>query len=54
MTRKVSKVEFKLQMNRLLGAVAFLTRIPVGNLYVFRREELPRSTVYFPVVGLLI
>ena len=54
MTRNVSMVEFRLQMNRLLGALVFLTRIPVGNLYVFRAEELPRSTVYFPVVGLLI
>jgi adenosylcobinamide-GDP ribazoletransferase len=41
-------------MNRFLGAVVFLTRIPVGNLYIFRAEELPRSTVYFPVVGSLI
>jgi adenosylcobinamide-GDP ribazoletransferase len=54
MTRNVSMVDFRLQMNRLLGALVFLTRIPVGNLYVFRAEELPRSTVYFPVVGLLI
>ena len=54
MTRCVSMVEVRLQLNRFLGALVFLTRIPVGNLYVFRAEELPRSTVYFPVVGLLI
>jgi adenosylcobinamide-GDP ribazoletransferase len=47
-------IEIRLQVNRFLGAIVFLTRIPVGNLYVFRAEELPRSTVYFPVVGLLI
>src|SRR6516165_12005342 len=54
MTRSVSMIEIRLQMNRFLGAIVFLTRVPVGNLYVFRAEELPRSTVYFPVVGLLI
>ena len=54
MTRNVSMAEIRLQMNRFLGALVFLTRIPVGNLYVFRAEELARSTVYFPVVGLLI
>jgi adenosylcobinamide-GDP ribazoletransferase len=42
------------QLNRFLGAVVFLTRIPVGNLYIFRAEDLPRSVVYFPVIGLLI
>src|ERR1700730_9923999 len=46
-------LQIRHQMNRFLGAVVFLTRIPVGNLYVFRAEELPRSTVYFPVVGLM-
>ena len=54
MTRCVSMVEVRLQMNRFLGAIVFLTRIPVGNLYDFRAEELPRSTVNFPVVGWLI
>jgi len=54
MTRNASLAEIRLQMNRFLGALVFLTRIPVGNLYVFRAEELARSTVYFPVVGLLI
>src|SRR5215510_6852306 len=42
------------QLNTFLGAVVFLTRIPVGSLYVFRAEELPRSAVYFPVIGSLI
>jgi len=54
MSSGVSMGEIRLQMNRFLGAVVFLTRIPVGNFYAFRAEELPRSTVYFPVVGLLI
>jgi adenosylcobinamide-GDP ribazoletransferase len=42
------------QMNVFCGALMFLTRIPVGKRYVFRSEDLPRSAVYFPVVGLLI
>ena len=42
------------QMNIFRGALMFLTRIPVGKRQVFRSEDLPRSTVYFPVVGLLI
>ena len=37
-----------------LGALIFLTRIPVGNRYVFRSEDLPRSAIYFPVVGLIV
>jgi adenosylcobinamide-GDP ribazoletransferase len=42
------------QLNFFLGAVVFLTRIPVGSLYEFRREELPRSLIYFPVVGMVV
>jgi adenosylcobinamide-GDP ribazoletransferase len=42
------------QFNIFLGAVMFLTRIPVGKRYVFRSEDLPRSAVYFPIVGLII
>jgi adenosylcobinamide-GDP ribazoletransferase len=42
------------QINVFCGALMFLTRIPVGKRYVFRSDDLPRSTVYFPVVGLLI
>jgi adenosylcobinamide-GDP ribazoletransferase len=42
------------QMNIFLGALMFLTRIPVGKRYVFRSEDLPRSTLYFPIVGLMI
>src|SRR5260370_6100464 len=42
------------QMNIFLGALMFLTRIPVGKQYVFRSEDLPRSTLYFPIVGLMI
>jgi adenosylcobinamide-GDP ribazoletransferase len=48
------RIQIRHQMNRFLGAVVFLTRIPVGNLYIFRAEDLSRSTVYFPVVGSLI
>jgi len=42
------------QMNIFLGALMFLTRIPVGKHYVFRAEDLPRSIIYFPSVGLII
>ena len=42
------------QLNSFLGAVVFLTRIPVGSLYDFRREELSRSLVYFPIVGMVV
>jgi adenosylcobinamide-GDP ribazoletransferase len=42
------------QLNSFLGAVVFLTQIPVASFYQFRREELSRSVIYFPVVGGLI
>ncbi|HEV3065786.1 MAG TPA: adenosylcobinamide-GDP ribazoletransferase, partial [Chthoniobacterales bacterium] len=42
------------QMNIFLGALMFLTRIPVGKQYAFRSEDLPRSILYFPIVGLMI
>ena len=42
------------QLNCFLGAVVFLTRIPVGSLYDFQRENLSRSVVYFPIVGMLV
>jgi adenosylcobinamide-GDP ribazoletransferase len=42
------------QMNIFLGALIFLTRIPVGKQYEFRSEDLPRSTLYFPIVGMII
>jgi adenosylcobinamide-GDP ribazoletransferase len=42
------------QMSVFLGAMMFLTRIPAGKRYVFRLEDLPRSTLYFPIVGLII
>ena len=38
------------QLNSFLGAVVFLTRIPVGSLYDFQRENLSRSVIYFPIV----
>jgi adenosylcobinamide-GDP ribazoletransferase len=42
------------QFNSFLGALMFMTRLPVGKGYVFRSEDLPRSAVYFPIVGLMI
>jgi adenosylcobinamide-GDP ribazoletransferase len=42
------------QFNIFLGALMFMTRVPVGKGYVFRSEDLPRSVVYFPIVGLMI
>ena len=42
------------QLNSFLGAVVFLTRIPVGSLYDFRRENLSRSVIYFPIVGMFV
>ena len=42
------------QKNIFLGALMFLTRLPVGKQYVFRSEDLARSTLYFPIVGLII
>jgi adenosylcobinamide-GDP ribazoletransferase len=42
------------QLNSFLGAVVFLTRIPVGSLYDFQREELSRSLIYFPIVGMIV
>lgn len=32
----------------------YMTRLPVGKGYVYRSYDLPRSAVYFPIVGLLI
>jgi adenosylcobinamide-GDP ribazoletransferase len=42
------------QLNSFLGAVVFLTRIPVGSLYDFQREDLSRSVIYFPIVGMFV
>ncbi len=42
------------QFHCFLGAVVFLTRIPVGSLYDFQRENLSRSVTYFPVVGMVV
>lgn len=44
----------RLQVNSFLGAVVFLTRIPVGSLYHFQRTNLSRSVIFFPLVGPLI
>jgi adenosylcobinamide-GDP ribazoletransferase len=42
------------EVNNFVGALMFLTRIPVARYYVFRVEDLPRSATYFPIVGLMI
>jgi len=41
-------------MRGLILAVQFLTRLPTSQLAGFRQEELSRSAVWFPVVGLII
>jgi adenosylcobinamide-GDP ribazoletransferase len=48
------KTTVRQQFNIFLGALMFMTRLPVGKGYVFRSEDLPRSAVYFPVVGVMI
>jgi adenosylcobinamide-GDP ribazoletransferase len=48
------KTTVRQQFNIFLGALMFMTRLPVGKGYVFRSEDLPRSTVYFPIVGVMI
>ncbi|MBV9672489.1 MAG: adenosylcobinamide-GDP ribazoletransferase [Verrucomicrobia bacterium] len=40
------------EFNLFLGAVQFLTRIPVFT--VFHWNEVPRMTVYFPIVGMFV
>ena len=45
------KTTVRQQFNIFLGALMFMTRLPVGKGYVFRSEDLPRSAVYFPIVG---
>jgi len=37
-----------------LGAVAFMTRLPVPGKLQGRPEDLPHATMFFPLVGLLI
>ncbi len=54
MTTQTISSGLKQQLNCFLGAVVFLTRIPVGSFYHFRREDLSSSVVYFPVVGMLV
>ncbi len=41
-------------MRGLILAVQFLTRLPTPQLADFRQEELSRSAIWFPLVGLLI
>jgi adenosylcobinamide-GDP ribazoletransferase len=42
------------QWRAFLAAVEFLTRIPVVRTHEFVPDDLPRSTPYFPVVGLIV
>ena len=48
------KTTVRQQFDIFLGALMFMTRLPVGKGYVFRSEDLPRSAVYFPIVGVMI
>ncbi|MGP8244969.1 MAG: adenosylcobinamide-GDP ribazoletransferase [Bryobacteraceae bacterium] len=41
-------------MRSLAAAIAFLTRIPVGRLVDFGRQDVARSAAWFPVVGALV
>ena len=54
MNAQAISVGARQQVNSFLGAVVFLTRIPVGSLYHFQRTSLSRSVIYFPLVGALI
>ncbi len=54
MNAQAISVGARQQVNSFLGAVVFLTRIPVGSLYNFQRTSLSRSVIYFPLVGALI
>jgi len=47
-------VGFRAEMNALLGAVMFLTRVPVEAWHAYRAEDAARSAVYFPLVGALV
>jgi len=42
------------QLNIFLAAVMFLTRLPVRRFHEFREEDVPSSTIYFPIIGALI
>ena len=42
------------QANSFLGAVVFLTRIPVSRFYNFQRDSLSHSVIYFPIVGMFV
>lgn len=41
-------------MRGLILAIQFLTRLPTPALADYRREELARSVVWFPLVGVLV
>lgn len=43
-----------MSLRGLLLAVQFLTRLPTPQLRDFREEELSRTAVWFPLVGLII
>ncbi|MDQ3622925.1 MAG: adenosylcobinamide-GDP ribazoletransferase [Verrucomicrobiota bacterium] len=42
------------EADSFLAAVMFLTRIPVGSLPQFRADQLARSAVYFPLIGMAV
>lgn len=43
-----------MSMRRLILAIQFLTRLPTPQVRDFRQEDLSRSAVYYPLVGVLI
>jgi adenosylcobinamide-GDP ribazoletransferase len=44
----------RVELNILLSAVMFLTRLPVAKWVVYDEMHLKKSTKYFPVVGALV
>lgn len=42
------------QLRACAAAFTFLTRIPIGRVIAHRSEDLAASTVYFPLVGLVV
>ena len=43
-----------MSLRRLVLAIQFLTRLPTPQIKDFRAEDLSRSAVYYPLVGIII
>ena len=43
-----------MSLRRLILAIQFLTRLPTPQIKDFRAEDLSRSAVYYPLVGIII